>query len=104
MTERLNSTLIKCIRKHAEDNPSNWNDWLSYVLLAYRTRIHSSTGFTPFELTFVRRMNHFDDYKSESNRDSEKRSFEIKKLIENTSKVAEKNIDKNKLKQIDILN
>ena len=104
LTERLNSTLIKCIRKHAEDNPSNWNDWLPYVLLAYRTRIHSSTGFTPFELTFGRRMNHFDDYKSESNRDSEKRSFEIKNLIENTSKLVEKNIDRNKLKQIDIQN
>ena len=31
--ERFNQTLIKFIRKHAEENPKEWAEWLPYVLL-----------------------------------------------------------------------
>jgi hypothetical protein len=36
--EKLNFTLIQCIKKHAEKNPEDWDLWIPYVLMAYRTR------------------------------------------------------------------
>jgi transposase InsO family protein len=48
LTERFNATLIKSLSKHAYENPQNWPEWLPFILLSYRTRVHSITGFTPF--------------------------------------------------------
>ena len=48
LTERFNGTLVTAIRKHTEAEPENWHKWLNFVLLAYRSRIHSQTGSTPF--------------------------------------------------------
>ena len=54
LTESLNLTLVISLKKHAENDPTNWDKWLTYVLLSYRTRIHSATGFTPYQLLFGR--------------------------------------------------
>jgi hypothetical protein len=59
-------------------DPQQWHKWLPYVLLAYRTRIHSSSGFTPFQLMFGREMNMFEDYKTLTDSPLEIRSKEIK--------------------------
>ena len=83
MTERFNNTLVLMLKKHAEDDPHNWDLWLPYVLLAYRTRIHTATGFTPFELMFGRQMNNFDDFNTLDN-DLDERMMEIKQMIEGT--------------------
>ena len=40
-TERFNLTLISALRKHCEAHPSDWYKWIPYVLMSYRTRIHS---------------------------------------------------------------
>ncbi len=61
-TEKFNDTLINMLKKLAEENPDDWEKWLPFVLLAYRTRVHTTTGHTPFELMFGRTMNEFDDY------------------------------------------
>jgi hypothetical protein len=61
-TERFNGTLITMLKKHAEENPEDWDKWLPFVLLAYRTRVNITTGHTLFELMFGRTMNEFDDY------------------------------------------
>ena len=45
-----------------EKDTLSWDKWLPYILLAYRSRIHSSTKYTPFELMFGRKMNFFDDW------------------------------------------
>ena len=81
LTERINSTLVLMLKKHAEDDPHNWDKWLPFVLLAYRTRINTATGFTPFELMFGRQMNTFDDYTT-INDDLDDRMIEIKQMIE----------------------
>jgi hypothetical protein len=45
------------LRKHTEQNQKECNLWIPFVLMAYRSRIHSVTGFSPFELLFGRKMN-----------------------------------------------
>jgi transposase InsO family protein len=55
-TERFNPTLISSLRKHCEAHPSDWFKWISFVLMSYRTRIHSITGYSPFFLMFGRDM------------------------------------------------
>ena len=88
LTERFNKTLINCLNKHADTDQKHWHDWLPYTLLAYRTRIHSTTGQTPFALMFGREMNTFNNWKTPSNEDVEislyNRALEIRKLMEHT--------------------
>ena len=63
-TERLNRTLIDCLRKHAEGNNSTWPDYLPATIIAYNSRVHTTTGFTPFELMFGRKMNKFENWET----------------------------------------
>ena len=64
MPERTNQSLIATLRKHAEMDKLNWNKWLDFVLFAYRTSVHTTTSYTPFELLFGRKANGFEDWKS----------------------------------------
>ncbi len=106
MTERLNQTLIEALRKHTESNPLDWDKWIPYVLLAYRSRIHSSTKFTPFELVFGRKMNTFEDWSSEPSTNEVatlcQRANEIKELVEKTHVKAKENIKSSQNRQIQI--
>ena len=65
-TERFNATLIKLLRVHAEENPANWHLYLDFVVMAYRKKIHSSTGFAPYTLIFGKEMNDFESYPEKS--------------------------------------
>ncbi|MCA9761261.1 MAG: DDE-type integrase/transposase/recombinase, partial [Streptococcus sp.] len=64
LTERMNQTLCESLRKHAEKEPDCWNKWLPFVLMAYNTRVHSVSGFSPYELIFGKKMNTFSDWQT----------------------------------------
>lgn len=102
LTERFNQTLTGALRKQSSEHPDKWVDYLPYVLMAYRTRIHSSTNFSPFELMFGRKMTTFDNWSSTNDDEVTpliKRSVEIKKLAEETIPLAIKNIDVSQKRQ-----
>ncbi|XP_024117097.1 uncharacterized protein LOC112138718 [Oryzias melastigma] len=52
LTERFNQTLKQMLRKFTNDTGSDWDQWLSFLLFAYREVPQASTGFSPFELLF----------------------------------------------------
>jgi hypothetical protein len=60
--ERFNRTFVDTLRKYAELDPDNWNIWVPFVLIAYRSRVNTTTGFTPHELIFGRSMNEFENW------------------------------------------
>ena len=98
LTEKLNSTLINALRKHTEQNHQSWPAWLDWVLFSYRTRVHSSTGFCPFSLTFGKKANTFRDWRNKPDKYSEleliARSQEIKNLFDRKRLLALENIAK----------
>jgi hypothetical protein len=59
-TERFNKTLVGLLKKLANDNPREWRKWIPFALLAYRSKIHSSTKSTPFELMFGKKIRLFE--------------------------------------------
>jgi hypothetical protein len=66
-------------------NPLGWVKWLPYVLMCYRRRIHSVTGYSPFQLMFGRPMNNFSDWRVQDTEDEhvalQYRSEEFRALI-----------------------
>ena len=53
--ERANGTLKRMLKACLEeDSDREWDELLPWVLYAYRTSVHSSTGFSPFFLLFGR--------------------------------------------------
>ena len=66
-TEKLNGTLCKSLRKHAESDPYNWDLFVNFVVFAYNTRVHSVTRVSPYTGVFGILCNNFDDYDSQSN-------------------------------------
>ena len=104
LTERFNKTFCEALRKHAEADPITWTKWLPYILLAYRTRIHSVTKYSPFQLMFGRSMNTFGNWNDTSDEDSQmilNRTIQIKNLLQIHHPTALTNIHNHQEKQRD---
>ena len=50
MIERFNRTCLMMLSMFVNDWRDNWNELLPYVMHAYRTSVHESTGYSPFRL------------------------------------------------------
>jgi hypothetical protein len=103
LTERFNQTLVEALRKHCEGDNNNWHKWIPFVLFAYRTRVHSTTNLSPFELMFGRRANKFGNWSNmeERNQTAElmKRSSELRTLVEKSIPTTIETIKKKQVKQ-----
>jgi hypothetical protein len=53
-TERFNRTLMNMLAMYTEAHQKDWDTYLPYVLHAYRTSVHTSTGETPYFLMYGR--------------------------------------------------
>jgi hypothetical protein len=100
-TEKANDTIT---RKHAESSIDNWTNYIPSVMLAYNSKVHESTGFTPFELDFGRKMNNFNNWNNKINLAEaialENRTNEIQDLIKSKQQKALCNIsDKQAIQQ-----
>lgn len=56
MIERFNRTLLSMLSFYVDDNQQNWDVLLPYVMMAYRSSVHSSTDFTPYKVLFGQEM------------------------------------------------
>ena len=54
MVERFNRTLEARLSKFVEEHQKNWDALVPLMMLAYRSAVHESTGYTPARLTFGR--------------------------------------------------
>ena len=55
--ERLNRTLINMLSAFTSDVVNDWDIHLPYLLMAYRTSVHSSTGCTPHIMVYGNEAN-----------------------------------------------
>lgn len=56
LVERMNRTLVSTLRAYASAHPTSWDSHLQLCLLAYRTAVQKSTGFTPAHLMLSREL------------------------------------------------
>ncbi|CAF4161880.1 unnamed protein product, partial [Rotaria sordida] len=57
-TERWHATFATHIAKFCNTEHDNWDTFLPSIVYAYNNGIHSSTGFTPYQLAFGRQPRH----------------------------------------------
>ena len=50
LVERFNRTLLMLLAMFAGENRDDWDDLLPAVMIAYRSSVHESTGFSPYRL------------------------------------------------------
>ena len=50
LVERFIRTLLMMFAMFAGENPDDWDDLLPAVMMAYRSSVHESTGFSPYRL------------------------------------------------------
>lgn len=56
MVERFNGTLAKMLTAYVDEHHTNWDTFLPYVMMAYRSAIHETTGCTPNRLMLGREV------------------------------------------------
>lgn len=102
--ERLNQTIVDMLRKLGESDRHNWHKWLPFALLSYRSKVHTCTKFTPFELMFGRKMNSFENWNIANmitqDESIENRQNEIENMV-STHETAISNIESSKEHQMD---
>ena len=52
LVERFNRTLLMMLAMFAGKYREDWDDLLPAVMMAYRSSVHESTGFSPYRLMF----------------------------------------------------
>ena len=52
LVERFNRTLLMMLAMFAGENRDDWDDLLLAVMMAYRSSVHESTGFSPYRFMF----------------------------------------------------
>ena len=52
LVERFNRTLLAMLAMCVSQEHDNWDDLLPFMMLAYNTTVHTTTGFTPYRLVF----------------------------------------------------
>ena len=52
LVERFNRTLLMMLAMFASKNREDWDELLPPVMMAYRSSVHESTGFSPYRLMF----------------------------------------------------
>jgi hypothetical protein len=108
LVEKFNCSLADMLRKLAESNTDSWDKFLPFALLAYRTKRHESTKFSPYSLVFGREPNHFEDWTLENPKNEVneliQRTLQIKKLFEETLPSAKENLKKAKHRQLAVQN
>ncbi len=100
--ERKNQSIMQSLRAHATHDPDNWDRYLDVVLLAYRSKIHATTGYTPYQLLFGRDFPSFhtpqepdiiaNDIIPDPSQLTDARLQELKDLIEKDRPAATKNV------------
>ncbi|PIK53512.1 hypothetical protein BSL78_09606 [Apostichopus japonicus] len=56
MVERFNRTLEAMLSTVVSENQKDWDSWLPFVMMAYRSAEHESTGYSPAELLLGRQV------------------------------------------------
>nr|XP_008105066.1 PREDICTED: uncharacterized protein LOC100554808 [Anolis carolinensis] len=56
LVENLNKTLVRMIKSYSQQHPHDWDIKLQQLLFAYREVPQDSTGYSPFELLYGRRV------------------------------------------------
>ncbi|KAF8782265.1 Retrovirus-related Pol polyprotein like [Argiope bruennichi] len=56
MVERFNRTILNHLSIHVSMNQQDWDRKLPMFLLAYRSAVHETTGFTPSQMLFGREL------------------------------------------------
>ena len=54
--ERLNRTITTMLSMFVDANQGNWDDLLSYVMMAYRSSVQATTKFSPYFAVFGREI------------------------------------------------
>ena len=56
MVERFNNTLIKMLSASVDKHHTNWNQFLPYVMMGYKTAEDETTGFNPNRVMMEREV------------------------------------------------
>ena len=89
LVERFNGTLKAIMKKFTSRNKKDWDEYLPYLLFAYREAPQESTGFSPFELLYGRRVRGPLDVLREVWTEESERTTEITHLVQMRERLEE---------------
>ena len=106
LVERFNGTLKSMLKKFTSKNQTDWDEYLPYLLFAYREVPQESTGLSPFELLFGRKVRGPLDVLRECWTNEEAGDvpvipyvLEMQKRLQEMTKLAQDNLQKAQQKQ-----
>lgn len=62
--ERSHYTFVEYLRHYC--NKMNWDQWLPYAMFSFNTSVHESTGLTPHEVVFGRKVRFPSEFMNET--------------------------------------
>ena len=107
LVERFNGTLKSMLRKLCDEQPKQWNRYIPALLFAYRDTEQDTTGFSPFQLLYGRKvrgpLSILRELWTKEIRDDEIKTtyqyvVDLRERLEDTCKLAKEAVQKNTTK------
>lgn len=91
--ERSHKTLKTYLRSFV-DKDNSWDNLLCYAMFTYNTSVHTSIGFTPYDLIFGKKSNIFTEFlkEPEPEYNNENYATDRKRIMQKSQKVARNNL------------
>ena len=51
--ERSHTVLAEYLRHYVREDQTNWDEWVPYAVYVFKTTVHTTTEYTPFELVEI---------------------------------------------------
>ena len=104
LVERYNRTLTAMLSHYVKENQTDWDDQLQQVMLAYRSSVQESTGFTPHFLWTGREVQlpvdlMFGKLEDSARGDIGKFAWDMKKRLHNSYELAREHLSKSHCRQ-----
>ena len=82
LVERLNKTIIEILKRYVSEAHDTWDESVDMATYAYNTSIQRTTGMTPYEVMFGRKVKYLEKIKNETTQ-----SEYVERLQKNHNKI-----------------
>ena len=82
LVERLNKTIIEILKRYISEAHDTWDESVDMATYAYNTSIQRTTGMTPYEVMFGRKVKYLEKIKNETTQ-----SEYVERLQKNHNKI-----------------
>ena len=108
LVERFNKTIIEILKRYVSEAHDTWDESVDMATYAYNTSIQRTTGMTPYEVMFGRKVKYLEKIKNETTQSEhverlQKNHNKIEKILNDRQEIVREKLKNNMTRKLEII-